>query len=117
MGAMAEGNLTETTTHLVATAVGSSKYNVALELGLPVLEPSFIYAVHDQWQQAQEDIDIERLLRKHALPPLKGYKIGLCGITDPPRKSRTRKLIKSLGAKLIVPMRYVVVDAECCGAC
>ncbi|PWN31154.1 hypothetical protein BDZ90DRAFT_37134 [Jaminaea rosea] len=106
MGGMAEGNLTESTTHLIAYKVGSSKYDCAIQLGLPILLPSFITELHEQWQKAQENIDIDGLLREHTMPPLAGLKVGLCGLTENTRKLATRKLIKELGAELVVPMRF-----------
>ncbi|CAO1633343.1 unnamed protein product [Sympodiomycopsis kandeliae] len=105
LGATVDGDLTETTTHLVALSCGSQKYKFALQLGLYILRPSFLYTLHEEWQQANP-IDLQSLLEHHTLPPLQGLHVGISGITDSTLKNSIKTQLKEMGAHLEFPMTF-----------
>jgi hypothetical protein len=103
LGAKVEGNLTESTTHLIALNPLSFKYECALSLGLYILLPQFLFDCIDRWREAQE-LNVDALIRKHTLKPLHNLKVGICGIEDRREREHMKSRLKGLGAILVYPM-------------
>ncbi|KAG9117283.1 hypothetical protein FRC07_007382 [Ceratobasidium sp. 392] len=66
LGATCSNDFTDLTTHLVADAPGSAKYDCAVKLGIPVLTSDWILDTHTQWL-AGVDIDPEERITKSAV--------------------------------------------------
>ncbi|KAG8756888.1 hypothetical protein FRC12_010437 [Ceratobasidium sp. 428] len=60
LGANCSNDFTDLTTHLVADAPGSAKYNCAVKFGIPVLTSDWILDTHTRWL-AGVDIDPEEV--------------------------------------------------------
>ena len=105
LGAEVEGALTESTTHLVANAVGSIKYQCSLRLGLFILRPSFLEECADRWRDAKP-LNLDSLLVQHSLKPLQGLFMGVCGISGAQERDRTRRQLEKLGAEVTLHMNF-----------
>lgn len=106
LGGVVEGNLTESTTHLIALSPGSQKYDCALRLGLYILRPDFLFELHSRWQDAAQDLGVDDLLSRHSLRILEGCRVGLCGIVEKSVKQRLRSTLAHMGAHVVVPMTF-----------
>ncbi|KAF8604138.1 hypothetical protein BDV93DRAFT_555779 [Ceratobasidium sp. AG-I] len=98
LGATCSSDFTDLTTHLVADAPGSAKYNCAVKLGIPVLTSEWITDTHTRWL-AGVDIDPEESISEHLLPPLKGVVICVTRLEDVDARSRITKSATRLGAQ------------------
>ena len=78
MGGVMIGDFTQSVTHLIAGEVGSKKYQVACDIGKPIVQPSW---VTDCWEQSRYRIinDLEQLTQKHICPCFKGLTICVTG--------------------------------------
>ncbi|KAG8741745.1 hypothetical protein FRC10_002523 [Ceratobasidium sp. 414] len=97
LGAVCSNDFTDLTTHLVADAPGSAKYDCALKLGIPVLTSDWILDTHTQWL-AGVDIDPEECVSEHLLPPLKGVVLCATRLTNAEDRQRITKSAVRLGA-------------------
>ena len=75
-------------THLVAGQVGSTKYNVARRLKLPVMLPSW---VESTWEVGLTSHMIsatsDDIMTAHRCPPFKGHIITVTGLDEKNRQS------------------------------
>jgi DNA replication regulator DPB11 len=90
-----ESALTVTVTHVVATDVGSAKYNVgrfsaklavaerqyAIEGRIPVMTPEWIKESHEIWLRGDQ-IDLPWMQQEYRMQPFQGLKIAISGIED-----------------------------------
>ncbi|QRV75358.1 PTCB-BRCT domain protein [Ceratobasidium sp. AG-Ba] len=97
LGAICSNDFTDLTTHLVADAPGSAKYECAVKLGVPVLTSDWILDAHTKWL-AGMDIDLEECIGEHLLPPLKGIVICTTRLTNDDDRQRITKSAVRLGA-------------------
>ena len=82
-------------THLIVGQVGSTKYNVARQLKLPVMLPSW---VESTWEAGLinrvTSATSDDIIATHRCPPLKGHTITVTGLDE-----RARQGVKELCAK------------------
>ncbi|KAG8693261.1 hypothetical protein FRC08_009230, partial [Ceratobasidium sp. 394] len=97
LGATCSNDFTDLTTHLVADAPGSAKYECAVKLGIPVLTSDWILDTHTQWL-AGVDIDPEECVGEHLLPPLKGVVLCATRLSNNEDRQRITKSAVRLGA-------------------
>ena len=97
MGGDMIGDFTQSVTHLIAGEVGSKKYQVACDIGKPIVQPSW---VTDCWEQSKYRIinDLDKLSQKHACPCFKGLTICVTGLSAEVRQE-VKKLTESNGGK------------------
>ena len=79
-------------THLIVGQVGSTKYNVARQLKLPVMLPSW---VESTWEAGLTSHVIsatsDDIITTHRCPPFKGHTITVTGLDE-----RARQRVKDL---------------------
>ena len=91
MGGEVSSDFTSLVTHLVAKEVGSKKYQVATNNGIPVVSPSW---VRDTWEKSNYEHIVatsESVMENHFLPIFKGCTICVTGLD-----AKQREVIKSL---------------------
>ena len=93
MGGIMVGDFTHSVTHLIAGEVGSKKYIVACEIGIKIMQPSW---VQECWERNQCDfIDAnDDRFKKHLCPCFKGLTICVTGLS-----AEARQEIKMLTEK------------------
>lgn len=105
MTANLDGNFDETATHLVATSIGSQKYYAALQIGIPIVTPDFIYEARQRWIE-DKAINPKELLHLHSLRPFQTLRIGICGVTKPEKRQALRAKVEELGGTVAMPMTF-----------
>ena len=91
MGGEVSADFTSVITHLIAKEVGSKKYQVATNTGIPVISPSWVRSI---WQKSNYDhiaATSEMMIKDHVLPIFKGCTICVTGLD-----THQREVIKSL---------------------
>ena len=80
MGGEVSADFTSVITHLIAKEVGSKKYQVATNTGIPVISPSWVRSI---WQKSNYDhiaATSEMMIKDHVLPIFKGCTICVTGL-------------------------------------
>ena len=97
MGGIMIGDFTQSVTHLLAGEVGSKKYKVACEIGIPIVEQSW---VHDCWNQSKYALfePNDELIKNHLCPCFRGLTICVTGLGGEVRKE-VSKLTGRYGGK------------------
>lgn len=94
MGGEASADFTSLVTHLIAKEVGSKKYQVAANNGIPIMSPSWI---RTSWENSKYEHFVatsENILKQHTLPIFKGCTICVTGID-----ANQREIIKTLASE------------------
>ncbi|KAG7444267.1 uncharacterized protein BT62DRAFT_951949, partial [Guyanagaster necrorhizus] len=89
LGAQTASAFTDRVTHLVAKDHGGAKYNCALQLKIPILQPEWITECHEVWVRG-DDFDS---LDKYRLPVFSGVILSISGITDEERRTQIHRLL------------------------
>jgi topoisomerase (DNA) II binding protein 1 len=96
MGGKVQKDYTRHVTHLIAGHVGSTKYNVARDLGMPVMLPSWV----DHCWTAGLDSHISALdpdiLKAHRCPPFTGCTVTVTGLEERERR-KVRQAVEANG--------------------
>ncbi|KAL1923796.1 uncharacterized protein VTP21DRAFT_8776 [Calcarisporiella thermophila] len=85
LGGNCDPNFTRDVTHVVARAVGSEKYKVAIRFSVKVVKPEAIFSIYDRWLTGEE-IDVPKILEKYLLPPFAGLTICVTGLNGAKRE-------------------------------
>ncbi|TKA53850.1 hypothetical protein B0A53_03640 [Rhodotorula sp. CCFEE 5036] len=99
-GAERHPGLLADTTHLVAETHDSEKYRVAMQLGIPVLKPSWLWAVRAAWVSG-EPVNYQKLEDEHRLPPLAGVVACLTRFARGPYRDSLKAELVRHGATVI----------------
>ncbi|KAI1320973.1 DNA topoisomerase 2-binding protein 1 [Mortierella claussenii] len=78
MGGEVNAEFTPHITHLIAKKVGSPKYQVALDMGVPVVTPAWLEFLHSQWTKG-EPINLKELTERFITGPLNDCSICVTG--------------------------------------
>ena len=85
-------------THLIAGQVGSTKYNVAHELKIPVMLPSWVESV---WEAGLSNHMIsatgDDIISAHRCPPLRGHTITVTGLDEKSRQGVKDQCVENGG--------------------
>ena len=81
MGGTMIGDFTQSVTHLIAGEVGSTKYQVACDLGKPIVQPSWVYDCWDQSKYKVIEGTESSFAKKHGCPCFKGLTICVTGLS------------------------------------
>ena len=82
-------------THLIVGQVGSTKYNVARQLKLPVMLPSWVESTWEAGLGSHvTSATSDDVITTHLCPPLKGHTITVTGLDE-----RARQRVKELCAE------------------
>ncbi|KAI0079135.1 hypothetical protein K474DRAFT_1696562, partial [Panus rudis PR-1116 ss-1] len=100
LGAQSLSDLTDRVTHLIAEEPGSAKYKCALENGLPIMKPSWIYESHKVWLRG-DDVDFNESVRQHRLLPFDGLTLALTGFASVARRTEIHKLVTQNGGEFV----------------
>ncbi|KAK0457641.1 uncharacterized protein EV420DRAFT_470883 [Desarmillaria tabescens] len=92
LGAQTASAFTDRVTHLVAKDHGGAKYNCALQLKIPILQPKWITECHEVWLRG-DDFDVQESLEKYRLPVFSGIILSISGITDLERRTQINRLL------------------------
>ncbi|WVQ78214.1 hypothetical protein IAT38_000297 [Cryptococcus sp. DSM 104549] len=96
LGATYESALTRGVTHLVAGSFTTAKYLHAVEHQIPVMFPSWIDDAHETWI-AGGDVDFERDVQEHRIPPFLGLRISLTSVEPTDRRKLLIRYIEAHG--------------------
>ncbi|KAK0202902.1 hypothetical protein DFS33DRAFT_940575 [Desarmillaria ectypa] len=92
LGAQTASAFTDRVTHLVAKDHGGAKYNCALQLKIPILQPEWITECYEVWLRG-DDFDVQESLDKYRLPVFSGVIMSISGITDLERRMQINRLL------------------------
>ena len=97
MGGIMVGDFTQSVTHLIAGEVGSKKYKVACDIGIPIVQQSWVF---ECWTQSRYKVFQSRdeIVQKHLCPCFKGLTICVTGL-DPEVRKEVAKLTVQNGGK------------------
>ncbi|XP_023241531.1 DNA topoisomerase 2-binding protein 1-A-like isoform X2 [Centruroides sculpturatus] len=103
MGGYFNKDLTKSVTHLVVGSVSSTKYNVAVSFGLPIMKIDWI---HDCWDngQYQQIHATNEIYKKYLCPPFYGLSVTVSQLTNEERKN-IQQCIEKNGGKYSGAMR------------
>jgi len=91
MGGEVSADFTSLVTHLIAKEVGSKKYQVAANNGIPIISPEWIKACWENSKYSHVAAVSESAIKSHYLPVFKGCTICVTGLD-----ANQREVIKSL---------------------
>ena len=86
MGGIMVGDFTQSVTHLIAGEVGSKKYKVACEIGVPIVQQSWVFACWSQSKYKLFASQDDEIIKKHLCPCFKGLTISVTGLGLETRK-------------------------------
>ncbi|GAA5863504.1 hypothetical protein JCM3774_006504 [Rhodotorula dairenensis] len=99
-GAERHTGLLADTTHLVAETYDSEKYRVAVQHGILVMKPSWLWAVRAAWVSG-EPVDYKKLENEHRLPALAGVVACLTQFARGAHKNTLKAELVRNGATVI----------------
>ena len=97
MGGMMVGDFTQSVTHLIAGEVGSKKYKVACDIGVPIVQQSWVLAC---WSQSKYKLSesLDEIVQQHLCPCFKGLTICVTGL-DADTRREVAQLTEENGGK------------------
>ncbi|CAL1715793.1 unnamed protein product [Somion occarium] len=100
LGAQSFSDLTDRVTHLIAEEHGSAKYKCALETGIPIMHPSWIFESHKVWLRG-DDVDFQESQRIHRLPIFSNVTLAVTGFEDIPKRTEIHRLVVQHGGTYV----------------
>ncbi|KAJ3412381.1 DNA topoisomerase 2-binding protein 1 [Chytridiales sp. JEL 0842] len=104
-------HFTRDVTHLVSEGVGSEKYRVAAELGVPIISKDWI---NECYKYRHEKIDARKLAERYAVKPFSGLHIfitGFCSETREEIEHTTKSLGGLFNSNLSKDCTHLVAEA------